>query len=369
MNRGARKELALVSGLLGLACLSRRRSGWAAAFALGATALRYWPSNYSFRNRSVIITGGSRGLGLALAENLLKAGARVALLARDAEELDRAQAIIEERTGNGGIFTISCDVTQPAELKRALEQAEGLFGRIDILVNNAGVIAIGPFETMDRADFDALIELQVHTVVSASQAILPHFRGGGGGRIVNICSLGGKVAVPHMSSYCAAKFALAGLSSAMAAELAKDNIVVTTVFPGLMRTGSPIQASIKGDHDKEFAWFALGDVTPMLSVSADRAARKILAGIRGGEAEVIFPTTAKLAVFAQTHFPELMALTMQVAARFFPTGLSLERQTGFQSREFLERLPGYTSLKTVAHKAEADYNQQEAEDDEVNLGV
>ena len=243
-----------------------------------------------------------------------------------------------------------------------MEQAEGLFGRIDILVNNAGVVAIGPFETMDRSDFNNLLELQVHTVVSATQSILPHFRAMGGGRIVNICSIGGKVAVPQMSAYCAAKFALAGLSSAMAAELAKDNILVTTVFPGLMRTGSPIQAAIKGDHENELAWFELKDVTPVLTVSADRAARQSLSGIRGGEAEIIFPTTARLAIFAQNHFPELMALAMQYAARFFPTGLTLEAKKGSDSSDSLDYLHGYSLLKTHAHPAPADYH--EAEDDE-----
>ncbi len=262
MNRGIRRELALLAGLASAGCWLTRRKKWARTLAAGAAALYFCPTvGYTFRNRAVVITGSSRGLGLALAEQFLREGARVALLARDPEELDRAQALLLQRV-SGQVFTLSCDVTKPAEVKRAFEQIEGVFGRIDILVNNAGSIAIGPLETMERDDFEAILDLQVHAVVETTRTVLPIFRAHGGGRIANICSIGGKIAVPHMSTYCAAKFALAGLSAVMAAELAPQNVVVTTVFPGMMRVGSTGQAVIKGDHEKEYAWFALGAGIP-----------------------------------------------------------------------------------------------------------
>jgi short-subunit dehydrogenase len=369
MNRGIRKEVAVLTGLVSAGCWLAGKKNWGKALAAGAAALHFWPAvAYSFRNRAVVITGSSRGLGLALAEQFLREGARVALIARDSEELDRAQNLLQQRV-SGQVFTLSCDVTQPAEVKRAFEQIEGIFGRIDILVNNAGSILIGPLEAMDRADFEALLDLQVHAIVQTTQTVLPLFREYGGGRIANICSIGGKIAVPHMSTYCAAKFALAGLSAVMAAELATQNIVVTTVFPGLMRVGSTVQAVIKGDHEKEYAWFAFGNLVPGLSVSARHAAREILRGIRAGDAQVIFPTTAKLAAFAQANFPELYALALRSAARFFPQGKSSERRTGAESKEWLESQGWYALFRPTAQAAEDENNQQDKATPRFNLDL
>ncbi len=357
MNRGIRREVALLTGLASVGFWVTRKRGLAKALALGALALRFWPTvGYTFRNRSVVITGSSRGLGLALAEQFLREGARVALLARDSEELDRAQELLQQRV-SGQIFTISCDVTQPNDVKRAFEQIEGVFGRIDILVNNAGSILVGPIESMERADFEAVLDLQVHAIFQSTLAVLPIFRQHGGGRIANICSIGGKIPVPHMSTYCAAKFALAGLSSVMGAELASQGVAVTTVFPGMMRVGSTVQAVIKGDHEKEYAWFALGAVTPGVSVSAEYAARAILSGIRAGDAEVVFPATSQLAVFAKSNFPELFAFVLRTAARFYPKGQSSEKRTGAESKEWLERQSWYAFFQ-AATQAEREKGNQ-----------
>jgi short-subunit dehydrogenase len=368
MSRGIRRELAFLTGLTSLALLTKRKKTWAAALGLGAAALHFFPGDYSFRNRAIVITGGSRGLGLALAEEFLRAGARVALLARDSDELDRARALAQERV-SGEIITLSCDVTKRPELARALEQIEGVFGTVDILVNNAGAITVGPFESMERPDFASLLELQVHAIVDAVQLVLPRFRQNGAGRIVNICSVGGRIAVPHMAAYCAAKFALAGLSASLNAELSVSGVTVTTVFPGLMRTGSPMQAVVKGDHEKEFAWFAAGDVVPGLSVSARYAAKKILAGVRGADSQVIFPSTSQLAVLAQANFPELFALVLRQAARFFPQGQSTERRTGAESRTWLQNQPWFGPLRLLSEKAEKDYNQSEKFDPDFTMGM
>src|SRR6201982_336127 len=102
----------------------------------------------------------------------------------------------------------------------------------------------------------------------------------GGGRIVNISSMGGKVAMPHFAPYSASKFALTGFSDAIRSELARENIHVTTVAPGLMRTGSHVNAQFKGEHDAEFGWFAAASGMPLISMNAERAARKILAACR-----------------------------------------------------------------------------------------
>lgn len=369
LNRGARRELAFLTGAGALAAtFLKRDKSLALTLGIGAAALLFWPGKrVSFRGKSVVITGGSRGLGFALAQTFLREGARLTLLARNGDDLLRAEAQLREQFG-GDVATIPCDITKPAALREALKQAEERHGRIDVLVNNANAITIGPFATMDQRDFGALLNLQVQAVVNAVQATLPAFRRAGGGHVINISSIGGKIAVPHMSTYCASKFALAGLSENMGTELSVDNVKVTTVFPGLMRLGSAIQAVIKGDHEKEYAWFAAGDVLPGASVSSRYAARRIVEAARHGDAQVIFPSTVRLAALAHETFPELFALVMRTAAQFFPRGTSTERKTGEEVKGWLENQSWYALLKPLQHGAESRLNQRGRWDADFNLG-
>ena len=158
-----------------------------------------------------------------------------------------------------------------------------------------------------RADFEQSLAITFWGAYNTVEAVLPGMRARGEGRIVNISSIGGQVSVPHLLPYCVAKFALAGYSHGLRAELDAQGIVVTTVFPGLMRTGSPRNALFKGQHRQEYAWFILGDSLPGVSISAERAARKLVDGVRYGEAEVIVSLPAKLAATFHGVFPGLTA--------------------------------------------------------------
>ena len=362
MNKGLFKEWALVAGLASAGLYLGRQKGLAAFFGLTAAGLACLPGKtFDYRDKVVLITGGSRGLGMALAAGFLQEGAKVGLLARDADELLLAQELLITRiesAHSSDFYLAACDVTDKLALTTAIGQVKDHFGRLDVLVNNAGTIAVGPFETMERADYDALLNLQVHAVVDAVQAALPAFLRVGEGRVVNICSIGGQLPVPHMATYCAGKFALAGLSETMAAELAPHNIKVTTVYPGLMRTGSPIQAIFKGDTEKEYAWFQSGDVLPGVSVSADEAARHIIEGTRNGDAQVVFPLVTKLGILGHSLLPETFALIMRTAAAFFPKGQGRVRKTGAQSQQWLDRRVWYKPLKGVQERAELRFNQQ-----------
>jgi NAD(P)-dependent dehydrogenase (short-subunit alcohol dehydrogenase family) len=371
MNPALRREWLLVAGLLaGGLWLGRKKSG-SILVGLGAVGLALRPTNaFSFRGRIALITGGSRGLGLALAEELLREGASVALLARDSREMDGAcQQLKRRRLPMEKLQTIRCDVTDPKQLTQAVQQADRHFGRIDVLINSAGSIAVGPFEAMELSDFTALLKLQVDAVVNATQLVLPVFRRTGEGRIVNISSIGGRIPVPHMTTYCASKFALTGLSETLAAELAPFNVKVTTVYPGLMRTGSPIQAVFKGNHEKEYAWFAAGDVMPGISVSAGEAARKILDGVRQGSTQVTFPMVTRLGILGHALLPETYALLMRLAGRFMPAGKSTVRRTGAESRGWLDRQPWYQPLRWVEQAAERQWNQAGKSDADFNLGL
>jgi NAD(P)-dependent dehydrogenase (short-subunit alcohol dehydrogenase family) len=265
--------------------------------AAGAVAAALWrlatTSSYSFAGKVVVITGGSRGLGLELARLAAEEGASVALLARDQDELDRARTDLEAITDR--VHVVRCDVADLPGVAEALQGVVARFGRLDVLINNAGVIQVGPVEHMALDDYESAMAVHFRGPLHTMLWAIPYFRRQGGGRIVNIASVGGKIPVPHLAPYVASKFALVGLSSSLRAELAKDGIVITTVSPGLMRTGSPINVSVKGQHEREWAWFVIADSLPGLSMASRRAARQILEASRSGRAEIILSLPARLA--------------------------------------------------------------------------
>ena len=207
------------------------------------------------------------------------------------------------------------------------------FGRIDVLVNNAGVIQVGPLEVQTQKDFEEAMSVHYWGPFYTMKAVLPEMRERGEGRIVNIASIGGKIAVPHLAPYCASKFALAGLSSAMHMELAKDNIVVTTVYPGLMRTGSHINALFKGQNEKEYAMFSIMNALPTNSVAAERAARQIVDAARRGNSELIISFPAKFAAKLHALVPEFTTGILAFSNRFLPGegGIGREIATGLES--------------------------------------
>src|ERR1700730_4320641 len=273
-------------------------------------------SRYSLRDKVAVITGGSRGLGLVLARHISAQGGSVALIARDADELARAKADLAAR--GGAVLTIECDLLDARQIQSAVRQIIDRFGRIDILINNAGIIEVGPLQNMTREDFERAMRLHFWAPFELIAKIVPEMRVWGGGRIVNISSIGGKVAVPHLAPYSASKFALTGFSDAIRAELALDNIHVTTVAPGMMRTGSHVNAKFKGKHDMEFAWFAASAGAPLISMNANRAARKILAACRRGQPSLTLTFAARGAIVGNALFPNLTGYVMRLVNRFLP---------------------------------------------------
>ena len=272
-------------------------------------------NSVSFRGRVVLITGGSRGLGLVLARQFGHEGARLMLLARQTAELERAAAELRGQGVEVQIFV--GDVRDPAIPATAIAATVAAYGRLDVLVNNAGIIIVGPLENMEEADFQNAFATHVWAPLRMMNEALPELRRTKG-RIVNISSIGGKVAVPHLAPYSASKFALAGLSDAYRAELAQDGVCVTSVFPGLLRTGSHIQALFKGQRDREFAWFTLGAATPFTSVSAESAARQIIRACRCGQPELVISLQAKLAVLVNAVLPGFASTVAKVVTWFLP---------------------------------------------------
>lgn len=306
-----------------------------------------------FANRCVVITGGSRGLGLVLAHEFARRGAHLALLARDDIELTKARQ--ELRSYGRDVRTLICDVRDQTDVNYAINRVMEYYGQIDVLVNNAGVIQVGPMEHMQLEDYENAMQVHFWGPLYTTLAAIPHMRRQGGGRIVNISSFGGKVAVPHLLPYSASKFALVGLSDGMRAELAKDNILVTTVCPGLMRTGSHINAMFKGQHRDEFAWFAISNALPLASIDARRAAQQIVDACSRGDPQLIITPQAKVAVLAQALFPDLVAIGTDIANRLLPGVTSSQGdrlQTGWQSQSGLAP----SVLTSLADRATALYN-------------
>ena len=285
--------------------------GAAAGFAFTRARARY-----SFRGRSVIITGGSRGLGLELARQLAKEGARLTLIARDPYVLKRAE--YELSAIGGDVLAIACDIRQQNEVNEAVTRSVTAMGSVDVLINNAGIIHVGPMDEMKLADFEEAMASHFFGPLYFTMAVLPHMRANGGGRIVNIASLGGKIAVPHLLPYTASKFALVGLSRGLRSELIRKKIYVTTVCPGLMRTGSARNVIVKGNHRSEYAWFSLSGSLPLLSINAERAARQIIEACRRGRAQLVIGAYTKAAVILNEICPSAASLVLSAVNHLLP---------------------------------------------------
>lgn len=265
-----------------------------------------------FRGKKVLISGASRGLGLELARTFAAEGAKIALVARDREQL---QEIANELPGS---IVVPCDIRNYEEVRKSIAAVLDHYGAIDVLVNNAGIIQVGPVEHMKLDDFAQAMAVHFWGPLYLMQEVTPQMKRRGCGRIVNIASIGGKVAVPHLLPYVASKFALVGLSEGLRMELAKDGILVTTVCPGMMRTGSHLNALFKGSHEKEYALFSIANGFPLLSADSTRAARQIVAACRLGRPEIMITPQARLLHLANSLFPAAIAESMSLIARALP---------------------------------------------------
>jgi NAD(P)-dependent dehydrogenase (short-subunit alcohol dehydrogenase family) len=265
----------------------------------------------------VLITGSSRGLGFILARELARQGCDIVICARDPEELEQVRA--ELATIRAGILAVPCDVSDQQQVMQLVDAATERFGRIDILINNAGVIQVASLKAATVQDFVESHAIMSWGVLYPTLAVLPQMRARHSGRIVNITSIGGKVSIPHLLPYSSAKFAATGFSAGLRAELHREGITVTTIVPGLMRTGSYLKALFKGKESDEFTWFALSDNLPILSMDAERAAHQIIEAIQRGEAERVLTVPATLLARMYGLFPGLTTDLIAFATWLLPT--------------------------------------------------
>lgn len=327
--------------------------------ALAGRAVLRRARRVSFEGQVAVVTGGSRGLGLELARQLVDAGAKVAICGRDEVALSRALAdLVERAAARGGrsddVFAQPCDITVEDDVRRFVTAVEDRLGPVDLLVNNAGTIEVGPSEQMTRADFDDAMATNFYGALHTVLAVTPGMRARRKGRVVNIASIGGKVSIPHLLPYCASKFALVGLSEGLRASLGKDGILVTTVCPGEIRTGSTVHAVFKGDQEAEYRWFAANSSVPLASISTELIARRILSAAAHGDPELITPASAWFLAKAHDFAPGLASDLAALAERALP-GPAEGGTARRPGHAVTDRLPGWA--RTVQDDAVEQFNQ------------
>lgn len=341
----------------------------AAAVALGAATLtaafiagvRRSRSN-RLRGKIVLITGSSRGLGLALAEEFGRRGARIVLTARDHDELIRARSLLLGRNaipGPDDILVVPADLRKSEEADYLVHRVMEAWGDIDILVNNAGVITVGPIENQTARDFHDTMDANFFSAVHCTLSALPRMLSRKTGTIINISSIGGKIAVPHLLPYTASKFAAVGFSQGLNAELRGKGIHVLTVCPGLMRTGSHLNAFFSGDAEREYEWFSLGASLPGASASAQSAAQRIVRAVLARETEIAITPQAALAARLGNVAPGITAFGMGIVNRLLPDPTSEATGDSPRSPQRGKEVRGHESLPAarIGWSAAERYNE------------
>jgi len=307
-----------------------------AGLAWGARQLLRASRRIALEGRVVIVTGASTGHGLMAARYAAQHGAHLVLASRDAENLHAAE-IDMAHAGARSVMAVPTDVTDREQCQYLVELAVERHGRLDVLVNNAGIMLVGPMETMTIDDFEATMATHFWGALHCSLAALPFMRARRFGRIANVISLGGKMPIPHLLAYTASKYALAGLTQAMRTELAKDGILVTGVYPNLMRTGGHTHAWIKGSHKTEYSLVGIGDVLPVLSTSAETVARKLWQAVCDGDADIVVGWPARVAATVHALFPNWSIEGLTLLNQVLP-GASGPNQA-IQGQDIHGRLP------------------------------
>ena len=310
----------------------------------------------SLRGSCALVTGGSRGLGLLLARELAARGARLVLCARDEKELEAARQELE-RAG-ADVLAVPCDVADRAAVERLVATAEARRGRIDVLVNSASIVQVAPAERVSLRDLEDAMAVNFWGTVHCTMAILPGMRARRSGRIVNVTSIGGTVAVPHLLGYTSAKFAALGFSTGLAAEVARDGVAVTTVVPGLIRTGSFRDALAKGQRADEASLLAVMSSLPLLTLDGGRAARRIVRACERGERFVALGWPWRALRVANALAPALSVELLALASRFLPRTGGERPQTASEPAAVGRRGAGRSVLTPLGDAAAAESKEQ-----------
>lgn len=308
------------------------------ASAVAKQTLRHL-RGFDWNGKRVVITGGSRGLGLVIARHLIKQGASVAICSRtDSDVASAMKELMASANEHGGqAMGQVCDVSDEGDVAKFIARVNRQFGGIDVLLNCAGIMTVGPWESMTTRDFQDSMDSNCWGILNTVRAVEPIMRRQGWGRILNVISMGGQRAVPHMLPYDTSKFAAFGLSTGLRAELAKSNILVVTVCPTVMRTGSPRNANFKGQHRKEYAWFSISASLPLVALDADVAAKKIIRACENGDPIVEISGSLNPLGTVSRILPGWTIEALALANRIMPAmgGIGTRDAKGYESQSKL----------------------------------
>lgn len=282
------------------------------------------PTHMSTDTGAALVMGASRGLGLLVCRELLERGHTVHGCARDADELQGAARILAAAVPGGRFVPRVCDVRDEQAVSGVVDEVVAAGEPLRVALHVAGVIQVGHADRVTLGHFHDAVDTMLWGPVHLALAVLPHMRDAGHGRIGVVSSVGGLVAVPRLVPYSVAKFGAVGLAEGLFAELAGTGVTVTAVTPGLMRTGGHTHARFVDDAVTDYAWFAPLASIPGLSISAERAARRIVSGVLAGRPTVeLTPLTI---VGRRVHglAPATTTRAMGLVSRFLLPGPSGE---------------------------------------------
>ncbi|MEV0896711.1 SDR family NAD(P)-dependent oxidoreductase [Actinoplanes sp. NPDC049802] len=248
---------------------------------------------FAFAGRTCVITGAAGGIGAALALDLAKRHAELALVDRDTEGLERVTGLARE-LGAAGVTAYPVDLSDGGDRLDLAAEVSSRQGPADLLINNAGVTLLGTFEENGTADIDWLLEINLHAVIRMTKAFLPQLLGRPGSHLVNMSSLFGLFAPPGQVAYATSKYAVRGFTEALRHELAPRGVGVTVVHPGGVRTGIAAGARVSGpDPDGEQAEQSRRFAAAALTLPPEEAARQIVAAVRNRRPRLLITREAK----------------------------------------------------------------------------
>ncbi len=304
------------------------------------------------KQKKVLITGGTTGLGFELMRQLLKEECRLAICARNTIDLKN----IKENFPEVEIFV--CDVGQKDEVEKLMMDVNLVLRGIDIIINNAGIIMVAPMEGFSQEDYEHAMSVMYWGIVHTTFAALPYLKKNNGGQIINITSVGGKVSIPYLLPYSSAKFAAVGFSEGIAAELRKYHIYETTIVPGLMRTGSYINALFQKNDKSMYKIFSAISSAPLLTISAQTAARRTIRAIKSKKVIKVLGVQAKMLIGLHHFFPSLVNRLFSLTANHLP-GKDYTQPLS-KGKELSDTFEDTDSIPfaNLGRKAQQDYQEQ-----------
>ena len=272
-----------------------------------------------FRNKLCVITGGSSGIGLAVAEALATQGARLLLVARDPAQLDRAAQALRT-LGAAEVQTLSADVARDEDVARLPEAIKAMGPAADLVVNSAGIVSGGLMHELPMAEWRRLHEVNVLGVVRVLNAVLPQMlarsaRGEGGGHIVNIASGAGLVGFTGLGGYVATKAAVVGFTESLRSELAAAGIGVTAVCPGFVQTPIASKVQLFGRMDTPRTQAFIQNWFKTNNLKAETVAQRTLDAVRSNRALVVVGRDAVSGYWTKRVAPWLLDRFMKRSAR------------------------------------------------------